>query len=384
VLPISLLRVRFSGGRVAPRYLGHDYLDLAREVLRIFRESVGLRLRELNLKLRSLEGEDPRVVRGMAHVLRGNLELEEVDTDFVSRIRLELFREASRNHPVVDEARASILERVSRRFNITPSELENLMLKIYEDERMIVGFRDMAPEELLRRYNLSLAQTLLFRALDVVADLDMTGAQARDILRRVKLLGLMYMAEDLGNGVRLIIDGPISILKQTDRYGTRLAKLLPIIIRARGWRIRARVKLGRRVYEYIESHETSKLLAHDYDIDYSFDSVMELDLYRRLVSICSNVVREPEPLVVEGRLFIPDFKVGDLYLELVGFWTPQYLERKYEKLLKLRRPIVVMVNEKLATATWRELPHFVVLYKDRPRITDIYKLIKPHCRPRSS
>jgi len=44
------------------------------------------------------------------------------------------------------------------------------------------------------------------------------------------------------------------------------------------------------------------------------------------------LVREPDPLPVGRQVMIPDFllrKNGlEVYLEVVGFWTPEYLEDK--------------------------------------------------------
>ena len=53
-----------------------------------------------------------------------------------------------------------------------------------------------------------------------------------------------------------------------------------------------------------------------------------------------NLVREPDPLILSsGKAFIPDFvfeKYGvKVYLEIVGFWTEDYLKRKLEKIKDL-------------------------------------------------
>ena len=89
--------------------------------------------------------------------------------------------------------------------------------------------------------------------------------------------------------------------------------------------------------------------------------------------------REPDAVVVGNRVFIPDFRVGDLYVEVVGFWTPQYLEEKYGKLMRSGVPILVLVDERLAVKGWDRLPHYVVTYRDRPRIGDVYRHLKGRC-----
>jgi len=50
--------------------------------------------------------------------------------------------------------------------------------------------------------------------------------------------------------------------------------------------------------------------------------------------------REPEPLLLEHSIFIPDFALTRdqrrIYVEILGFWTPAYRERKLQKLLQLQ------------------------------------------------
>jgi len=67
--------------------------------------------------------------------------------------------------------------------------------------------------------------------------------------------------------------------------------------------------------------------------------------------------REPEPLIVGRHVLIPDFsfeKEGSkAYLEIVGFWTKEYLERKLSKLSSLPPTVDMMVaaDESLAAAS---------------------------------
>jgi len=50
--------------------------------------------------------------------------------------------------------------------------------------------------------------------------------------------------------------------------------------------------------------------------------------------------REPEPLLLEQSILIPDFALTRagrrLYIEILGFWTPAYRERKIQKLQQLK------------------------------------------------
>jgi hypothetical protein len=179
------------------------------------------------------------------------------------------------------------------------------------------------------------------------------------------------------------IEGPLSLFKLTDRYGTSLAKLLPSIIfssnmkeegcssnsgsdgsgnggewRLDAWIVRKTMD-GRKMYEFkISKNEIPELLTDPFlyfppststvgkeaarSLPYSynyFDSAVEEKFANRFEQAETGwrLIREPDPLVLsDGRAFIPDFLFEKfeekVYLEIVGFWTKDYLEKKLQKL----------------------------------------------------
>jgi hypothetical protein len=63
--------------------------------------------------------------------------------------------------------------------------------------------------------------------------------------------------------------------------------------------------------------------------------------------------REPEPLVAGTHVLIPDFSFEKhavkVYLEVVGFWTPEYLQRKLGKLKSIEGvDMIIAADESLA------------------------------------
>lgn len=360
---------------MAPRYL----LDVwpARYVLEAYR--AGVKLGEARAKVEDAPLE-PKLARGLAHVVERLIKLEEVDKAKVLKIRLEVFREAARRHPVVsDESRRAVLEAVAARLKTTVGEVEEALSKAHEEELLIVEPPKATPEELAALYNTSLVQTLLFRSRSMSSYTKAPGSRVKELIRALKGLGLMYLAEQEGGGVRLHIDGPASVLKQTERYGTRLAKLVPYIIASEDWRIEAVVSLYERTYKFVESKAAAPELSARGVEEAEFDSSVEQEFYRQISRVC-RVEREPEALVVDRRVYIPDFKIGGLYVEIVGFWTPDYIRRKYEKLASAEVPLLVLVDERLALSAWRALPHYVVVFRERPRLSDVFKYIRPYCK----
>ncbi len=374
MIPLDYLRVVRRGREIRPRYLGDE--ALARKIIDAAKSSKTLG------EFRKAAGEvggDKKLARGLAHVLEQHMAVEELDTRLVSRIRLEVFKAASAvGYPQTPEERDAVFQRVAARLGLGVEEVKRLFTKAYEENREIVKTPEIEPGELVALYNQALIQALLFKSLYVKAKIPNAPAVVKSLIRAVKGYGLMYIAEERGGWLEFHFDGPVSALRQTERYGTRLAKLVPYITSADRWEIEAEVKLRERTYTYRERWDTAPRLPRSPPPSEQFDSAVEQEFYRQVSRLC-RVEREPEALVVEGRIYIPDFKIGELYVEIVGFWTPDYLRRKYEKLTKVGKPLLVLVSEELAMATWKELLPNVVVFKDRPRISDVYKYIKPHC-----
>jgi predicted nuclease of restriction endonuclease-like RecB superfamily len=393
MLPSNLLVARVRGGRIEPLLLEPEGIPLAiaAEILDRLRDGVGRSRRELERELGELEelaleaGLDLRVARAMAALaLRASVfEPVKAPVDPV-RARLEVFEEACRSFGVAvgEEERRAVLERAAARLGCRVEDLEAVLAE-YQDE-VLSKPPDMSAEDLVKEYNLAEVQTLLFKALKLDARFVADGATTKRLLRAVKALGLLYVAEKAGEGVRLTIDGPASLLRQTRRYGTRLAKLIPHVMLADRWAIEADIAGRVRTLKFELADARSHLFPRrSVEVEPLFDSEVEREFFKSLSRLAPGwkVEREPEPLVAGSRILIPDFSVscGDrkVYIEIVGFWTKEYLERKLEKLRELKGvAMIVAVDEELACSSVKDLPHEVVLFRGKLRGADVYPLLR--------
>ncbi|MGA2663467.1 MAG: DUF790 family protein [Nitrososphaerales archaeon] len=380
MLPSELLRARVSRGKIRPVFvaLDGDGLALAERLTRTFGEGVGAPRGALLDRLREIEGEghDFKLVRGLSTLLerRALFEAESGGLD-PATVRSAVFREASRARALTPEERRGVLGRVAGGMRVSPEALERALFCDVDDELVLRSFRPFSSSEtLLRYYNLSLTQTLLFKSLRVEFS---ASGNWKGILRDVKRLGLIYSVERdeaKGGRFRVSIDGPLSLFKMTERYGTSIAKLLPRIIACDEWDLKAEIlsrSRGRKVYEFeAESGELGSLMVDARwegedaaPAEPLYDSGTEERFARSFVSCGTGwtLTREPDPLVAGTHVLIPDFvleKHGTrVYLEVVGFWTPEYLERKVAKLGALAPDIdiVVAADESLACAKLERL-----------------------------
>lgn len=394
MLPAELLVARVARGRLLPLFLmmREEELYVADEVLRAFGEHVGRKRGEIDARLSEIEEEAFRlgvhykVVRGFAHILfrKCTFSAPQLPVE-PTRVRLEVFRAAGQLGAAVTEAeRAAVTSEVAARLGLKPEEVEMALRAVHEEEEVLSYFEELSPEALVREYNLSAAQTVLFRALEVKAALKASGSDVKQLLRWVKRLGLMYTASAHGGSLILELDGPASLLRQTERYGTRLAKLLPFIVATEHWRLTARIK-GRRGQLLFElSSDMAPPLPRQQPRPVEYDSSVEREFHRSFASAGSgwSIIREPEPLVAGSQVLIPDFafeKDGvKVYMEIVGFWTPSYLKRKFEKLRALTGvAMIVAVDEDGACApTQLDLPHTVITFRRKVPVERVYRILK--------
>jgi len=367
---------------IKPVYASIDdaNLEAAKTLLEIFEENIGERKGELLDEVRQHEetGFDYRFIRGLATLLERRCLFEAKSSLNSQNVRRLTFQEASKYRTVASqEDRDEILRKVADSLNVSPGEVEEALYGDLEEQLILKEFKPIDPEDLLRQYNLSLTQTLLFKSTYI----EFTArSNWQRIFRKIKHLGLMYSAERKPEGFWVTVDGPLSLFKLTERYGTSQAKLLPEIVGAEGWRIKASIVKGgedggggRVLQLELNCSDVGCMLKHTSPApseDGFFDSSVEERFSRSFQSLGLGwkLAREPEPLTAGTHVFIPDFSFQkdntQVYMEVVGFWTQEYLERKVQKLQQLSGvDLIVAVDESLACSKLKHVKGRIIYYK---------------------
>ena len=95
--------------------------------------------------------------------------------------------------------------------------------------------------------------------------------------------------------------------------------------------------------------------------------------------------REPEPLLLDQSIFIPDFALTRaqrrIYVEILGFWTPAYRERKIQKLqqLKGRNDLLLAIPVEAKDAFASIASHFpIVIYDGQLSATEVLQTLRSH------
>jgi len=377
----EFLVARVRGDTIAPAFIRPegDHMDLARDIISIFQDHTGKKLGELNGILEEMEdqGFDYKLVRGLVSLLERCCDFTIDAAIEPALVRRMAFEAAANAYPVVTPAaRQVLLEKIAGTLGITLPDLERSLYADLEDELLINSFRQPRPDELILQYNMGLAQALLFKATHLRFR---TSTGHKEVLRKLKWLGLMYDAEARDGRLDITIDGPASALKMTERYGTAMAKLLPLIANTEGWSVEANILRkdfsgNPKIYTFSMSESThGGLFKPGLEKAIEFDSAPEEAFYTSFANAGTgwSISREPEPLITGKYLFIPDFlleKDGTrVYVEIAGFWTAEYLKRKVAKLKEVRdKNLIVLASDQMSCEAFREIPDVIFFGKKMP------------------
>jgi predicted nuclease of restriction endonuclease-like RecB superfamily len=162
-------------------------------------------------------------------------------------------------------------------------------------------------------------------------------------------------------GYEAILDGAASLFSQTQKYGIRMANFLPALPLCDRWEMHADILDDTRGVRGATATTRSFDLDHTDDISshYSaqgeFDSDVERTLARKWERATTDwqLVREDDVLDLGDEVMIPDFALEHpdglrAILEIVGFWTPEYLEDKLAKIRAAERGnLIIAVSERL-------------------------------------
>ncbi len=393
MLPSPLLMYRYNGEELAPKRLELDRANLAvaNETIALFRERQGSRRGELDEQLQVLEGEgtDYRIKRGLAHILTNSFSTFETVSPLEPPIlRERVFAHAAAALPAPHNARATF-EYVAYALSqdlgreVQPQEVERGLYADLAENQIMTDFDAPAPEALLHRYNLAQAQGVLYRAKQVVLTAHRNDpGEYKLLFRYLKLFGLMsYIEGDPDHGFTITIDGPASLFGSSTRYGLSLAKMLPALLHVTRWSMVAELKPKTR-YDGTTTPARFTLqsgcgLVSHYPPGKTYDSMVEKSFAERWQKTDTEwkLEREVDLVSIPGSVMVPDFRLvhpdgRSFLLEIVGYWRPEYLKKKFAQIRKsFRDDIILAVSEKLnlenAGIKIEDVPAKIVWFKER-------------------
>ena len=380
VLTKDLLRVSRAGGGYHPQFADDARRDLAARVIGVYQGHVDRSRADLEDALADLEREAPdfKLVRGFAKLLEREATFETRSPVPPERARRAAFAAGESVGVVTGDERAEALDRAADRLDATPDAVAGSLYADLEDRQVIAAVDPRwDPAGLVAQYNLSLAQTALFDATEV----RVRSSDPRELVSAVKRLRLMYEVRKTEAGREVVVTGPDRLFRRTRRYGTRFARLLRTVATADEWRLDATIDDRGTERTMTLTDGDVSVPGADPVTDVSYDSGVEADFAARFGSLDLDwdLVREPEPLEAGASVAIPDFAFDyayadfRVYFEIMGFWTPEYVEKKLGQLDAIDdAELLVAVDESLGVGEEIEArDHRAIPYSGTVRVKDV-------------
>jgi uncharacterized protein len=348
LLPRQFLQCRRDRDRATPAWLEPRHDAWLRTVLEGFEACAGRATLEVNGRVQFLsidacrKGLSHAVAGGVWHVLRRWSRTVVEAPVPPRRLREEMFALAATTP--ADE----VMRTFCSRLNASAERVKSWLYADVPGARVLRTKPLPTAESLRDAYNLSLAQGLVGRCTGITVRVE---ENVRVVVRAAKLRGLLVSVDAEGALIRA--SGPLALFRQTTKYAHALGMFIPSLVSLPGWSLEGELHLGPTPTHL--TIDATAPLPRQGKLPARTDSAVEAALLRGLRRANSGwtILREPIVFRVGSQLFFPDFVLARgadrVVVEVVGFWTPDYLERKLSQLATITdAPLVVCVDETLA------------------------------------
>lgn len=443
MLTADLARSRIRDNEVRPLFIDisdEQYRETAATLIALFEDHLGERKGELEDAINDLTVADTdyKIVQGLAKLLKDECEFEMRAAADPREIRQLLFEKANDRYPIVrqptlgeDTQKLEVYSAVANELGISLEACYRGMYADLDANKRLVRFGDQSVDEysceretttttkltgnskreydqaeqtvdwLLARYNLALAQAVLYDASKMqIRVWDHFGT----VFSYMKLFGLMHRiypiggdgtrvaSTDLAAGYEAELDGPVSLFRKSQKYGIRMANFLPALPLCDRWEMRVEILAGESASDtnrFTLDH-TDGLVSH-YSTGQRFDSDIERTLARKWERANTEweLKREDDVFDLGDEVMVPDFAIEHpdgrrAILEIVGFWTPEYLASKLAKIRQVEADnFVLAVSERLdcSDEDFGGAADRVLWFKTGLHVYDVVELAEEYASP---
>lgn len=392
---------------MGPKYVNVEdeaYLTLARKLIGLFVKHKGFTRGELQHALRSHLADSPDYLihRGLSKLL---LDLSEFTISQKGGLdpkllREKIFSQAVENAPVVltpdlihPVTKHDIIEAVALELNTDAETIEHEMYADLPQNHLLSTFEPPAPEWLLNRYNVALAQGILYKCIRMrLTAYRNIPARYKQLFKFIKFYQLLHsITGDLHSGYEILLDGPMSMFRLSKKYGIQMATFLPALLLCTKWKMEAEIVTeGDKKRYFVLSSDKHTLESHYKDAT-QYDSLLEEKFAKAFKKLKTDwrLERETEIVNLKDTVFIPDFTFkqkedGRVALfEIVGFWRSDYLKRKLDKLRRARLNnliIAVSVTLNVTEEDFQDIPGSVFFFKTSIKPKDVLERLEQVAR----
>ena len=397
MLTRELAIAEYKNGQILPDRLTQmhhrQYLRLAESMLHIYQNGAGRMRQQLRSSVHNLfenEFDCPtRRIDAFCKLLDERSIYDKDKRGGASKLRQRVFRLAAGKHPLVssvdklfDSNESEVKNEIAREIGKSWEQIERELFADVIQFHRLREFRGYeSSQALLARYNVAQTQAVLYDAVSMTV---WCMEDFKPILRYAKLAHLMHTIVHRPDGTyQITFDGPTSVLKQSRRYGVAFAKFLPGLLSCNGWKIKAIIQHRRSSWQNQFQLSPADGLTSNVTPSELFDSNLEASFARKWGEQPRDgwrLYREGIVLYQNQKVFVPDFLFvhedgRKVVMEIVGFWTPEYLEEKQKTIATFSEHRIFLAvsdsvewpSDKQSSTTFR--------YKTAIKVSDVLAML---------
>ena len=369
------------------------YAEYARRMCAIYESGVGQTRRVLHQQIHQVFADEPdcptRRIDAFCKLLDEVSEYQRDASGKFAKLRRNVFQAAAKLHPLVRQpdvlfenqeqyAKSKIASMLGQEWSAIDRQLFGDLMEFHPLLKFN-GF--LEPARLLARYNTAQAQAVLYDAVSMTV---WATESYKSILRYAKLARLMHRIDRWREGYRFVFDGPASLFHGTHRYGVAMAKFLPSLLSCSNWRMRAMLKPNRFQWQIPFELNSQCGLTSDTKVEGTFDSAVEskfADQWGMEPRDGWTMSRETEILHHGQTCFLPDFVFRHrdgrcVLMEIVGFWTPEYLQHKQKVLAEFANHQIILAIPKSTAEMTSIVSKRTIVYKTAIKVNDVVERLK--------
>ena len=411
MLTKDLIRCRKYKGKVCPQFINVEDLmliQLANQLISAYKQETPAtrsKIEEYTVPVINT-ADDVILAKGLNKLLLDRSEFSHEEGMDYYALRKSVF--LASGNLLKQKAVSDYEEYRETLFSCRGLDMEFLNEGTYPDlpeNECLTSFKTLSASNLLKRYNCSLVQSLLLSANSISLLIKETkAAKIRQMFKYLKFFRLLSKitrensnkletagAEVNASEIRVVIDGPLSLFENTQKYGLQLASFFPTVCHLDKWKLEAKVKY-RGKHAILALDQTSKLSGH-YN-HYGSYVPEEIGVFQKdFQSKVENwTITEDTPFLASGNqeLIFPDFSFRNkdkmvIHLELFHRWhATQLLSRIKLGEKKQDMPLLIGVDrnlyknpdikEKLDKSSWFTVHGF--LFNTFPGVERVHKCLK--------
>ncbi len=289
-----------------------------------------------------VDAQQQRALKAAQKMILDQCDFDSRDDVDPPALRFALFTSAAlaraAGHDVTADTRAALLHETAQAHGLSVDELDRALFADLDLARTVdaTPLHTLSPTDLVTRWTLAEVQAVLTKAVRLTVDLHGSAHSVRRVLHAIKLRQLLFTVEPVDDGTRLVIDGPAALFSQGQRYGQKLALVLPKILSCEKARIEADVVVRKgsapAVFTYTSRAAVDATDNHSDDL-----SPLVQTLLDELPALVGGDVKVAADVVhVKGLgTCVPDLVVTTpdgkrAYVEILGFWSREAVWRRVE------------------------------------------------------